>query len=99
MAAPARFRAALRSGGKTLALTHLVSDSAPRNYYSVLVELEPASWRPKAASLPFVFFGDIEYRLSAQRFGDEVHFFVSHWDRESYVVVVPVDKLPPLLTL
>jgi len=87
------------AGGKTLALAHLVSDSAPRNYYSVLVELEPASWRPKAASLPFVFFGDIEYCLSAQRFGDEVHFFVSHWDRESYVVVVPVDKLPPLLSL
>jgi hypothetical protein len=60
------------AGGKTLALAHLVSDSAPRNYYSVLVELEPASWRPKAASLPFVFSGDIEYCLSAQRFGDEV---------------------------
>ena len=82
-----------------MALTHLVSDSAPRNYYSVLVELEPATWRPKAVSLPFVFFGGIEYCLSAQCFAGEVHFFVSVWDRESRVVVVPSDRLPPLFSL
>ena len=86
-------------GDKTLVLAHLVADSAPRNYYNVLVELEPATWRPKAVSLPFVFFGGIEYCLSAQRFGDAIHFFVSHWDRESYVVVVPLDRLPPLSSL
>ena len=86
-------------GGRTLITAHMVSAANPRNYFSIVAEIEPATWRPKAASLPFVFFGDIEYCLSAQRFGDEVHFFVSHWDRESYVVVVPVDKLPPLLSL
>jgi hypothetical protein len=52
-----------------------------------------------AASLPFYFFGQIEYCLSAQCVAGEVHFFVSHWDRESYVVVVPANKLPRLEAL
>ena len=85
-----------RAGSRTLALAHLVSESQPRTYLSVLVELEPGTWRPLAASLPFYFFGQIEYCLSAQCVAGEVHFFVSHWDRESYVVVVPVDRLPRL---
>ena len=82
--------------GRTLALAHFVTDAAPRNYYSVLVELEPVTLRPKAVSLPFVSFGEIEYCLSAQCVAGEVHFFVSHWDRESYVVVVPIAGLPEL---
>ena len=49
-----------------------------------------------AVSLPFVFFGGIEYCLSAQFFDGEVHFFVSHWDRESYVVVAELPELYPL---
>ena len=86
-------------GNRTLALAHLVSQSHPRTYLSVLVELEPGAWRPKAASLPFYFFGQIEYCLSAQCVAGEVHFFVSHWDRESYVVVVPAHQLPQLTPL
>ena len=86
--------------GRTLthvmALAHFVTGAAPRDYYSVLVELESVTLRPKAVSLPFVFFGAIEYCLSAQCVAGEVHFFVSHWDRESYVVVVPVAGLPEL---
>jgi hypothetical protein len=82
--------------GRTLLLAHMVSDCDPRNYYSVLVELEPAAWRPKAVSLPFVFFGGIEYCISAQCWGGEVHFFVSHWDRESFVVTLPIGELPKL---
>jgi hypothetical protein len=74
----------------------LVSESYPRSYLTVLVKIEPATWRPKAASWPFCFFGGVEYCLSAQCYDGEVHFFVSHWDRESYVVVVPVDRLPRL---
>ena len=77
-----------------MALAHLVSETAPRTYLNVLVEIEPSTWRPTAASLPFFFFGDTEYCLSAQCVAGEVHFLVSHWDRESYVVVVPIDKLP-----
>ena len=83
-------------GDRTLLVAHLVSDADPRNYFSVVVQIEPATWRPKAVSLPFVFFGGIEYCLSAQCFDGEVHFFVSHWDRESYVVVAKVPVLYPL---
>jgi hypothetical protein len=75
----------------------MVSDADPRNYFSLLVELEPTTWIPKAISLPFVFFGGIEYCLSAQCFDGEVHFFVSHWDRESFVVVC--SELPELYEL
>ena len=81
----------------------MVSDADPRSYFSLVVEIEPATWRPKAVSLPFVFFGGIEYCLSAQCFSginngiNNVHFFVSHWDRESFVVVAPLPELYPLL--
>jgi hypothetical protein len=75
----------------------MVSDADPRNYFSIVAEIEPATWRPKAVSFPFVFFGGIEYCLSAQRFKDEVHFFVSHWDRESFVVVAPLPELYELI--
>ena len=85
-----------RVGSRTLALAHLVSESHPRSYLSVLLELEPTTWRPRAASLPFYFFGEIEYVLAAQCVRDEVHFFVSHWDRESFVVVVPSFSLPEM---
>jgi hypothetical protein len=85
------------NGSKTLVVAHMVSDADPRNYFSLLVQLEPATWRPKAVSLPFVFFGGIAYCLSAQCFDDEVHFFVSHWDRESFVVVC--SELPELYEL
>ena len=84
---------------RTLVLAHLVSQCNPRTYLSVLIELEPVTWRPTASSFPFYFFGQIEYCLSAQCVAGEVHFFVSHWDRESYVVVVPADKLPTLVSL
>ena len=86
-------------GDKYMALAHLVAETAPRTYLSVLVEIEPSTWRPTAASLPFFFFGDIEYCLSAQCVAGEVHFFVSHWDRESYVVVVKVEGLPQRFSL
>ena len=81
------------AGGKTLTVAHMVSDADPRNYFSVVVEIEPSTLRPKAVSLPFVFFGGIEYCLSAQCFDGEVHFFVSHWDRESYVVIAELPEL------
>ena len=84
------------AGGRTLVVAHMVSDADPRNYFSLLVELEPTTWKPKAVSLPFVFFGGIEYCLSAQCFDGEVHFFVSHWDRESFVVVADLPELHEL---
>ena len=83
-------------GGRTLIMAHMVSDADPRNYFSIVAEIEPATWRPRAVSLPFIFFGGIEYCLSAQCFNGEVHFFVSHWDRESFVVVAPLPELHEL---
>ena len=82
-----------------MCLAHMVTDSSPRPYLSVLVELEPASLRPMAASLPFIFFGDTEYCLSAVCRRGEIHFFVSHWDRESFVVVTPLAWLPELMPI
>jgi hypothetical protein len=40
----------------------------------------------------------VEYCLSAQTFGEEVHFFVSKMDRESYVVVATCKDALALLT-
>ena len=89
-----------KGGERTMLVAHMVSDADPRHYFSLIVEIEPATWRPKAVSLPFVFFGGIEYCLSAQFFSgindEEVHVFVSHWDRESFVVVAPLPELHPL---
>ena len=82
-----------------MCLAHLVTDSSPRQYLSVLVELERDTLRPMAASLPFIFFGDIEYCLSAVYRRGEVHFFVSHWDRKSFVVVTPLAWLPELVPI
>jgi hypothetical protein len=72
----------------------MVSDADPRNYFSLIVELEPTTWTPRAVSSSFcLFFGGIEYCLSAQSFDGEVHFFVSNWDRESFVVVADMPEL------
>ena len=87
-----------RVGDRWIALAHIVVPKAPREYFSVLVELEPPSWRPKAWSLPFYFLDrGVEYCLSAQVF-DEVHFFVSRMDRESYVVVASIDDVLTMLS-
>ena len=51
---------------------------------------------PRQYHCPLSFFGGIEYCLSAQCFDGEVHFFVSHWDRESYVVVAELPELHQL---
>ena len=77
---------------RTFLLAHLVSETGPRNYHTLVVEIDPATFAPKAASLPFYFFGGVEYCLSAQYFDGEVHFLVSHWDRESFVVVAPLPQ-------
>ena len=73
-----------------LALAHIATTSFPRRYLSVLVELEGPAGRPSSWSWPFYFLErGIEYCLSALGVGDEVHFFVSRLDRETYVVRVP----------
>ena len=79
-------------------MAHIVVPKAPREYFSVLVELEPPSWRPETWSLPFFFIAPgVEYCLSAQVF-DDIHFFVSRMDRETYVVVAKVDDVLAMLT-
>ena len=72
---------------------------APREYFSVVVELTLPAWAPAAWSLPFYFLEPgVEYCLSAQPHGDDVHFFVSRVDRESYVVVASAADVLALLT-
>ena len=39
----------------------------------------------------------MEYCLSAQAF-DDIHFFVSRMDRETYVIVMKADDILSLLT-
>jgi hypothetical protein len=81
-------------------VAHIVAPTAPRQYFSVLVELEEPAWRPVACSLPFYFLEiGVEYCLSAQAFEDEIHFFVSRMDRESYVVVARADSVLAALTI
>ena len=88
-----------RVAGRWLALAHIVVPKAPRQHFSVLVELEQPAWAPSAWSLPFYFLAPgVEYCLSAQTFGEEVHFFVSKMDRESYVVVAAAKDVLALLT-
>ena len=89
-----------RVGGRWIALAHVVAPAAPRQYFSVLVELEEPAWRPVACSPPFYFLEiGVEYCLAAQAFGDEIHFFVSRMDRESYVVVSRVSDVLAALTI
>ena len=77
----------------------MVAPRAPREYFAVLVELEPPAWVPRAFSLPFFFFEPgVEYVLSAQSHKDEVHFFVSRMDRESFVIVAKASDVLALLT-
>jgi hypothetical protein len=74
-----------------------VVPKSPREYFSVLVELQEPGWSAGAYSLPFYFLAPgVEYCLSAQAYGDEVHFFVSRMDRESYVIVA---KAPDVLAM
>jgi hypothetical protein len=88
-----------RIHGRWVAIGHLVAPRAPREYLSVFVELEPPAWVPRACSVPFFFFEPgVEYVLSAQSHKDEVHFFVSRMDRESFVVVAKGSDILALLT-
>jgi hypothetical protein len=87
-----------RVADRWLALAHLVTSGFPRRYLSVLVELEGPAGRPSSWSSPFYFLErGIEYCLSAVAVGDEVHFFVSRLDRETYVVRTPIPTLLRLL--
>jgi hypothetical protein len=89
-----------RVEGRWIALAHVVAPTAPRQYFSVLVELEEPAWRPVACSLPFYFIEvGVEYCLSAQAYRDEIHFFVSRMDRESYVVVSRASDVLAALTI
>jgi hypothetical protein len=81
-----------------LALTHIATSGFPRRYLSVLVELEGPAGRLLSWSSPFYFLErGVEYCLSALCVGDEVHFFVSRLDRETYVVRTPSRQLLRLL--
>ena len=89
-----------RVGTKWIALTHVVAPTAPRQYFSVLVELEQPAWKPVACSLPFYFIEPgVEYCLSAQTYKDDIHFFVSRMDRESYVIISPASDVLAALTI
>ena len=86
-----------RVGDRWISLTHVVVPKSPREYFSVLVELQEPGWSAGAYSLPFYFLAPgVEYCLSAVTYGDEVHFFVSRVDRESYVIVA---KAPDVLAM
>jgi hypothetical protein len=88
-----------RVSGRWLALTHIAAPTAPRQYFSVLVEVTAPAWEPKACSLPFNFLAPgVEYCLSAQTYEDEVHFFVYRMDRESYVVIAKDSDVLAALT-
>ena len=89
-----------RVAGRWIAVAHIVAPAAPRQYFSVLVELEEPAWKPVACSLPFYFLDiGVEYCLSAQAFEGDIHFFVSKNDRETYVVVASADSVLAALTI
>jgi len=88
-----------RVGDRWIALCHIVVPKAPREYFSLLVEIEPPSWKAKTWSLPFYFLGKgVEYCLSAQAYNEDIHFFVSRMDRETYIVVAKAVDILAMLT-
>ena len=86
--------------GELWTLAHLVCFHNPRHYLHVLVSLDVATLRPLAASRPFLFRHlGVEYCLGAQSWScsDEIQFFTSVWDRESWVGCAKISSCRELL--
>lgn len=83
---------------------HLVVPEGPRKYLHLLVLLDKDTLKLTRFSLPFYFREiGIEYCMGAQYFPDfedrepHLEFFVSSWDRESWVGQLPMSGAEALL--
>lgn len=82
----------IRVGDELWALVHYVEYTQPRKYFHCFVSLNPASYAPKAITLPFVFKAQgVEYCLGCTKTGDTVTFVFSSWDDNPCVTSVPLD--------
>jgi hypothetical protein len=83
----------IRVGGDLWVLTHFVEYSQPRKYFHCFVNVDPASYTPKAISLPFVFKASgIEYCLGCSLKGDRIEFAFSSWDDNPSTTSVSVSQ-------
>lgn len=84
----------VRVGSELWALVHYVEYSTPRTYFHLFVSLDPLTLRPRAVSLPFVFYHQgIEYCLGTQAVETGIECIVSSWDDNPRITEIPFDAL------
>jgi glycosyltransferase involved in cell wall biosynthesis len=82
----------IRVGDELWTLVHYVEYSQPRKYFHCFVSLDPATYAPKAVTLPFVFKAPgVEYCLGCTKTDSAIAFVFSSWDDNPCVTTVPLD--------
>jgi hypothetical protein len=81
-------------GTEVWALVHSVEYSTPRKYFHYFVSLDPATLRPRAITLPFVFEAHgIEYCLGTRAVETGVECVFSSWDDNPQITEIPFEDL------
>jgi glycosyltransferase involved in cell wall biosynthesis len=82
----------IQVGDDLWALVHYVEYSQPRKYFHCFVSMDPATYAPKAITLPFVFKAPgVEYCLGCTKTDSAITFVFSSWDDNPCVTSVPLD--------
>jgi hypothetical protein len=77
-----------------ICLAHYSEGEIPRNYYHVLVGIDPVTLYPIWHTEPFVFCNiGIEYCIGFVIKSNMAHFWISRRDRDPALFKIPIDKL------
>jgi len=91
------FRPSVQYPGHWIGVAHYSEKDWPRNYFHVLVLLEPGTWRPCRYTPPFTFMGRNEIEFCIGFMEDDAvgkyHFWISQFDRDPRVITVDMDAL------
>jgi len=78
----------LNVDGKLLGITHFCEEGSPRQYYHVLIELDPVNLKPLRYSNPFYFFNKgVEFCIGFTSIKDDYVFWISQNDRDPLTVI------------
>jgi hypothetical protein len=83
----------VRYGNELICVAHYSEGEIPRNYFHLLVGIDPATLCPIWHTDPFVFCNiGIEYCIGFTIKKAEAHFWISRRDRDPGLVRVPMDR-------
>ena len=81
--------------GKLLGVTHFSEEGSPRQYYHMLVELDPVNLKPLRYSMPFYFLNKgVEFCIGFTVIENDYVFWISQKDRDPLTIIVEKKNIP-----